>query len=205
MPPAFSISSAAVWIVPGSFGLRRLGLGGDRDIGAVARGAQRDREPDAARGAGDEQRLALERHALLLPLAGQERFERLPSPPAICRRSLNNRVFLDRCERNLARASPRISAREIATAPGGSAAISRAAFIASASTSCGCDHRVDEAGSLACVGIERTAHDQKLERAALAHERAGASRLDAGFRYQPEAGERRRKRRIACRRPHESQ
>ena len=43
-------------------GMRRLGLGGDGDVGAVARRPQRDREPDAARGAGDEQRLALERH-----------------------------------------------------------------------------------------------------------------------------------------------
>jgi hypothetical protein len=32
----------------------------DRDIGAVARGAQRDREPDATACAGDEQRLAFE-------------------------------------------------------------------------------------------------------------------------------------------------
>ena len=37
--------------------VRLVGLGGDRDVGAVARGAQRDREPDAARGAGDEQRV----------------------------------------------------------------------------------------------------------------------------------------------------
>ena len=40
-------------------GMRRLGLGGDGDVGAVARGAERDRKPDAARGAGDEQCLAL--------------------------------------------------------------------------------------------------------------------------------------------------
>ena len=43
-------------------GVRRLGLGGDGDVGAVARGAQRDRKSDAARGAGDEERPALERH-----------------------------------------------------------------------------------------------------------------------------------------------
>ena len=35
--------------------MRLGGLGRDRDIGAVARGAQRDRQPDAARAAGDEQ------------------------------------------------------------------------------------------------------------------------------------------------------
>ena len=62
-PPACSISAAAVWIVPGSFGFGSDGLGGDRDVGAVARRAQRDREADAARTAGDEERLALsERH-----------------------------------------------------------------------------------------------------------------------------------------------
>ena len=43
-------------------GMRGLGLGRDRDIGAVAGGAQRDREPDAARSAGDEEGLAFERH-----------------------------------------------------------------------------------------------------------------------------------------------
>ena len=41
--------------------IRRGGLGRDRDVGAVARGAHGDREPDAARAAGDEQRLAGER------------------------------------------------------------------------------------------------------------------------------------------------
>ena len=48
-----------------AFELRmRLGrLRGDRDIGAVARGAKRDREPDAARRAGDEKRLPGEAHA----------------------------------------------------------------------------------------------------------------------------------------------
>ena len=45
----------------GQLRVRRLGLGGDRDVGAVARGAQRDRQPDAARRAGDEQRAAGER------------------------------------------------------------------------------------------------------------------------------------------------
>ena len=49
------------------FRMRLRGLGGDRDIGAVARGAQRDRKPDAAAAAGYEQRLALERcHRFLL-------------------------------------------------------------------------------------------------------------------------------------------
>src|SRR5215472_16430383 len=43
-------------------GMRGLGLGRDRDIGAVAGGAQRDREPDAPRSAGDEEGLAFERH-----------------------------------------------------------------------------------------------------------------------------------------------
>ena len=38
--------------------MRLVGLGGDGDVGAVARRAKRDRKPDAARGAGDEERLA---------------------------------------------------------------------------------------------------------------------------------------------------
>ena len=38
--------------------MRLGGLGRDRDVGAVARRAQRDGEPDAARGAGDEEGLA---------------------------------------------------------------------------------------------------------------------------------------------------
>ncbi len=40
--------------------MRLGGLGGDRDIGAVARGAQRNRQPNAAARARDEQRLAFE-------------------------------------------------------------------------------------------------------------------------------------------------
>ena len=51
------------------FRVRLGGLRCDRDIGAVARRAQRDREPDAAAGAGHEQRLALERCHLSLPAA----------------------------------------------------------------------------------------------------------------------------------------
>ena len=42
--------------------MRRRGLGGDGDVGAVARGAQRDREPDAARRAGDEEGVVPEGH-----------------------------------------------------------------------------------------------------------------------------------------------
>ena len=34
----------------------RCGLGGDGNVGAVACGTQRDRQPDATRGAGDEER-----------------------------------------------------------------------------------------------------------------------------------------------------
>ena len=39
-------------------GIGLSGLGGDRDVGAVACAPKPDREPDAARGAGDEQGLA---------------------------------------------------------------------------------------------------------------------------------------------------
>ncbi len=50
-----------VKIVPGSFGIFRHALGGDGDIGAVARRALRNGEADAAARAGDEKRLALKR------------------------------------------------------------------------------------------------------------------------------------------------
>ena len=50
------------------FRMRLGGLGRDRDIGAVARRAQRDGQADAARAARDEQRLALERHEGFLQL-----------------------------------------------------------------------------------------------------------------------------------------
>ncbi len=49
--------------------MRRLGLRRDRDIGAVARGAQRHRKANTARGAGDEERLALEGHGGLRSFA----------------------------------------------------------------------------------------------------------------------------------------
>ena len=54
--------AAAVWIVPGSFGWGSVGLRGDRDVGAVARGAHADRQADAARCAGDEESFAFECH-----------------------------------------------------------------------------------------------------------------------------------------------
>jgi hypothetical protein len=44
-PPAASISAAAVNTVPGELGVRLGGLGDEGDVGAVARGAQRDHEP----------------------------------------------------------------------------------------------------------------------------------------------------------------
>jgi len=47
-------------MVPLSFGCGSAVFRGDRDVGAVARGAQRDRKPDAAAAAGYEQRLAPE-------------------------------------------------------------------------------------------------------------------------------------------------
>ncbi len=48
--------------VNGAFqlGMRLDRLGGDGDIGAVGGGFQRDRQPNAARAAGDEQGLALQ-------------------------------------------------------------------------------------------------------------------------------------------------
>ena len=65
-PPAASISSAALWIVPGSFGLGSAVLAAIDDVRAVARGAQRDRQADAARRAGDEEGLALQIHRVSL-------------------------------------------------------------------------------------------------------------------------------------------
>jgi hypothetical protein len=47
-------------------GMRRIGLGRHRDIGAVAGRALGDGEADAARGAGDEERPTFERHHILL-------------------------------------------------------------------------------------------------------------------------------------------
>ena len=51
--------AAAVWMVPGSRGIGLGGLGGDGDIGAVARRPQRDGKADAPAGAGDEQAFCL--------------------------------------------------------------------------------------------------------------------------------------------------
>ena len=45
---------------PRELRVRRVGLGGDHDVRAVARRAERDRLADAAAGAGDEEGLALE-------------------------------------------------------------------------------------------------------------------------------------------------
>jgi hypothetical protein len=45
----------------GQFYMGRVGLGSDGDIGAVARGAQTDGKPDAARCASDEKCLSLQR------------------------------------------------------------------------------------------------------------------------------------------------
>ena len=76
--------------VDGAFELGvRLGrLGGDGDVGAVARRPQRDGEADAAAGAGDEQRLALERcHGVPSPASADRRLVQLVAargdpPPA---------------------------------------------------------------------------------------------------------------------------
>ena len=61
--------------------MRLGGLGGDRDIGAVARRAQCDREPDAAARAGDEECLALEcRHGVFPRVSASTRREPRPHP-----------------------------------------------------------------------------------------------------------------------------
>ena len=58
LPPAASISRRRGVDRAGQLRMRLIALRGDRDVGAVARGAQCDREADAARRAGDEQGLA---------------------------------------------------------------------------------------------------------------------------------------------------
>ena len=42
--------------------MRLVGLGGNGDVGAVARGAERNCKPDAARCAGDEERVVFKGH-----------------------------------------------------------------------------------------------------------------------------------------------
>src|SRR5260370_30913985 len=59
--------------------MRLRSLGGERDIGTVARRAQRDRKPDAAAAAGDEQRLAFEGCHLEPPVM-DARNDGLPPP-----------------------------------------------------------------------------------------------------------------------------
>src|SRR5262249_44451287 len=112
--------------------MRGLRLGCDRDIGAVAGGAQRDREPDTARSTGDEEGLAFERyrrHRLRAKNASKATFA-----SGEFKRSLKILASSSMRASNSS-VAPRVRARESATAPAGSAAISRAAFKPSVSTS----------------------------------------------------------------------
>ena len=122
----------------------------DRDIGAVAGGAQRDREPDAPRSASDEESLSFERHRrhrLRAKNASKAAFA-----SGECRRSL--KILASRSMRaSNSSVAPRVRARESATAPGGSAAISRAAFKPSVSTSSGATTMLAMPNSLACVAL----------------------------------------------------
>ena len=66
-------------------------------------------------------------------------------------------------------ARPRISWRDTATAPAGSAAISRAALQRDIVDCGGIDHGVDDAGLFRLRGRQRPAHDQHREGARMAH------------------------------------
>ena len=65
------------------FWMRLGGFRSDSDVGAVARGAQRNRQPNAARGAGDEQGFAGKRHRRLTSCAtGTQKTRRALRPTA---------------------------------------------------------------------------------------------------------------------------
>ena len=142
----------------GELRVRLGGLGRDRDIGAVAGGAQSDRQPDAARGAGDEQGLA-ELHATSL----RPHFLRARNAWNAARASSDCRssakcIDLGFDPRGDLVGLPRKSRRAAASAPrrqrGDLLRRLQRDFIERA----GLDHGVDDAGVLGLRGGERAAH-----------------------------------------------
>ena len=129
---------------------------------------------------------------IVSPFAGKERFERglrFRRTQALA----EDLAFLRRCAPRALAESPRISARAAATAPGGSAAISRAALSACGIDVLRFDHQVGDAVILGRVASSGWPMTRTRTRGAGPSAR-GTSRVDAGFRYQPEADERSRKR-----------
>src|ERR1700731_3690290 len=102
------------------------GLCGDRNVGAVAGGAKRDRKPDAARSAGDEQCLSGKRH--LRPHFLRERNASKAAPASSDFRSSLKCIASVLIRSTTSSRWPRISWRANATTPAGSAVISSAAF-----------------------------------------------------------------------------
>ena len=144
--------------------MRLGGLGGDRDIGAVARGAQPDRKPDAARGAGDEQGLSGKRHRRLTSCATRKAANAARAS-SDCRRFAKVRRFgIDPPDHIV-----KLAAQEPPRHRDG-AGRQRRDFARRLQRNVidrgGIDHVVDEACVLRRFGRERTAHDQQAKRRA---------------------------------------
>src|ERR1700733_2154964 len=166
----------------GKFWMRLRCLRGDRDIGAVALGAQRNRQPDAARRAGDEQSLAGKRHA-------RPHFLRERKAAKAARASSDRKRSL-KCIASVSTRStiasrwPRISLRATATAPGGSAAISRAALSAACSTSAASTTLLMRPAALASAA-DSGRPMTRSSKARTCPISIGASRLDAASGISP--------------------
>ena len=116
----------------------------------------------------------------------------------MCRRVLNNAASSS-MRAMISSREPRISRREAITPCGGSAAISRAAFMRfDLDLASGRVDRVDEAGALRSLGIHRPAHHQQRECARVAHQ-PRRDQAGGGFRHHAEADEGRCKTRFAAR------
>src|SRR6266566_703042 len=118
----------------GQFRMRLVGLGRDGDVGAVARGAQRNRKPDAARCAGDEQRAVFEHSPLPVgPVAafGSNEFHASAASASLTLSAASTTV-----RSRLAACTARFSAkkRAIAVRPAASAALPASRIAASASS-----------------------------------------------------------------------
>ena len=151
--------------------MRRRGFCGNGDIGAVARGAQRNRKPDAARGAGDEQGLAGKRHNQSLLLcyflrakkaakAARASSDFSSSLKCIASVSMRSETFSSwlRIRRRGQLDGVRRQCRDL---PRG---LERGIVHRT-----GIDHGVDDAGFFGVRGRERPAHDEEREGPRVAH------------------------------------
>src|SRR5258708_26606287 len=100
----------------GQFRMRLVGLGRDGDVGAVARGAQRNCKPDAARCAGDEQCAVFEHNPL--PVGPVAAFGSNEFHPSAASASLTLSAASTTVRSSLAPCTPGISAKEPASATG---------------------------------------------------------------------------------------